>query len=85
MKAVSEEDIRNDKSSIHGSITMRADAETRQSFLFFINWYTIEHSELPYAWAQGSFFMPLSEPHFIRFETFWVSGFLRLVILYNYE
>jgi hypothetical protein len=49
MKAISEEDIRNDKSSIHGSITMRADAETRQSFLFFINWYTIEHSELPYA------------------------------------
>jgi hypothetical protein len=49
MKAISEEDIRNDKSSIHGSITMQADAETRQSFLFFINWYTIEHSELPYA------------------------------------
>lgn len=37
------------------------------------------------------FFMPLSEPHFIRFETFLfnplfgVSGFLRLVILYYYE
>ena len=48
MKAVSEEDIRNDKSSIHGSITMRADAETRQSFLFFINWYTIEQNTVSF-------------------------------------